>query len=125
MNTNKSYHTILYIEDDLPSRQLMEKFVKSRFDNIILTAKTAEDGIVIADERIPDLIFIDINLPDMTGIDAIKMLKIIPIFKNTKIVALTANTMPDDIKEGIDAGFDEYLTKPIDLDEIAEIIEQL
>jgi CheY-like chemotaxis protein len=82
----------------------------------------AKEGIKIADEKLPSLIFMDINLPGMDGITALNILKLMPSLKNTKMFALSADAYSEQIEKVLSAGIDEYLTKPVSLDQIARII---
>ena len=117
--------TILYIEDDIPSATLLKIYIKRQYDISIQTAKTVKEGIILAEICKPELIFLDIKLIGMSGIEAVKMFNTMPIFKDTKIVALSAHAMPIDIKNGLEAGFDDYLIKPVDFKHVAKIIEQI
>ncbi|MBT5471100.1 MAG: response regulator, partial [Nitrospina sp.] len=81
-----------------------------------LSASNALDGIEKAKTRVPDLILMDIHMPDMNGFDAFKKLKLIEETKNIPIIALTADAMDRNIKKALDMGFRDYITKPINLD---------
>ena len=107
--------TILYIEDNPSNIKLVNQIIM-RLNNVrLLAAHTAEIGISIAETRLPELILLDINLPGIDGFKALASLKSIDALKEVPVIAVTANAMPKDIDRGKAAGFDEYLTKPIDI----------
>jgi len=120
----KALHVLLYIEDDSSNLHLMEEFV----DNVpylhLLTATSAEDGLEIARTAFPDIIIMDINLPGMSGIDAMAFLSNHQDTKGIPVIALSAAAMPHDIQKGKEAGFFNYLTKPFDIEEVLENINK-
>ena len=91
----------------------MENIV-GRFPNLsIISVHTAELGLSLAEERKPDIIILDVNLPGMDGIEAVKHLKQSVATKDIPVIALSANAIPEVIKQGRQAGFIDFLTKPI------------
>lgn len=108
-------YSLLYVEDNPANRMLIEKVISRVEGAKFMWAETAEDGIKIAQEKNPDIIIMDINLPGMNGIEALKILQSMKETKNIPVVALSANAMPHDIERGMKAGFVRYLTKPIDI----------
>ncbi len=121
----KPSQTILYIEDNPGSRQLLKMYL-AQYPNIhLLTANSAEEGQGIAKTNKPDLVFIDINLPGIDGLTAIKQLKNKKYLSHTRFVALSANAMPNQIDQAMAAGFDAYLTKPMDMNKVIEEINKL
>lgn len=116
---------LLCIEDNPTNLDLIRQFF-SRRDNIkLMTATDAEAGLDIAFEQEPDLILMDINLPGKNGYEALKQLKQSAVTRYIKVVALSANAMHSDIEKGLAAGFDHYLTKPVDFSELENTIEAL
>ena len=81
----------------------------------IISTHTAELGLSLAEDRKPDVIILDINLPGMNGFEAVRHLKELDATKDIPVFALSANTVPASIERGRQAGFREYLTKPIDV----------
>jgi CheY-like chemotaxis protein len=79
----------------------------------------------MAFDQEPDLILMDINLPGMNGYQALKQLKQSAVTRYIKVVALSANAMAEDIDKGLAAGFDHYLTKPINFSELQQTIDSL
>ena len=115
--------TMLYVEDNPASVLLMERIVERVGHLELLCAHTAELGLEIAEARQPDLILMDINLPGMSGIEAMARLRANPDTREIPVIGLSANAMPNDIKHGLAAGFRRYLTKPIRIAEILEAID--
>jgi CheY-like chemotaxis protein len=114
---------LLYIEDNPANYRLIQQVVKLRDNYALLHASTAEAGIELAVEHGPDLILLDINLPGISGFDALVKLRKEEKTKNIPVVAVTANAMNADIEQGHSAGFDDYLTKPIDINVFFDTVE--
>jgi len=122
LNQIRERLTILYIEDNPTNMRLVEKFLQS-FPLIALkTAVTAEIGLAAVDKEPIDLILLDINLPDMNGYQACKLLQQKPASSKIPVIGLSANAMKADKQKALDTGFSAYLTKPVDLDELSETI---
>ena len=94
-----------------------------RPDIRFLSARDGNHGVEIARAAQPDVILMDINLPGITGIAALRILAGDPATARIPVVALSANAIPRDIKEGLDAGFFRYLTKPIKVTEFMETLD--
>lgn len=108
-------YTVLYIEDNPANLRLVAQ-VMGRMDNIRMwSAHEPLLGLELAKEHKPDLILLDINLPGMDGFEVLKNLREGEGASNIPILAISANAMKQDIKKGLDAGFDDYITKPIDI----------
>jgi PAS domain S-box-containing protein len=116
---------ILYVEDN-PANVTFMKDLMSAFENIdLLTAPTAETGVELARGRRPEVIIMDINLPGMSGLDALRALRVAPETRDVPVIALTAAASERDKQRGIQAGFYRYLTKPVRVDEFMETLEGL
>ncbi|MEO1288230.1 MAG: response regulator [Chloroflexota bacterium] len=102
---------VLYIEDNKMNMRLVQKMLKRTCE--VIGAYTGEEGLRLAQEIQPDLILLDINLPDMNGYQVFDALRSQACFDNTPIIALTANAMYGDREHILDAGFDGYLAKPV------------
>jgi len=116
---------ILYIEDNPANLELMQELIEDTGGLEFLSATSAEAGLEIAKEIIPELIIMDINLPEMDGYQALEALQHCDATKDIPVIAISANAMISDIKRGIDAGFISYLTKPIDLSETISEIQNI
>ena len=106
-------HTLLYIEDNPANLKLIELLMARRPDVRLLSAPDGNPGIRLARANRPTVILMDINLPGMSGIEALNILREDPATAHIPVVALSANAMPRDIEKGLQAGFFRYLTKPI------------
>jgi len=115
--------TVLYVEDNPANLMLVEDLIARRPDIRLLTAKDGNRGIEIARASQPDAILMDINLPGISGITALKILALDPTTAHIPVVALSANAMPRDIQKGLEAGFFRYLTKPIKVNEFMETLD--
>jgi CheY-like chemotaxis protein len=108
-------YTIVYIEDNLPNLRLVQNIL-AEYSNIRLhVAHDGKTGIALCEKVIPDLILLDLNLPELDGYEILLQLKRIRNLRDKAIVAISANAMEHDIEKGMQAGFDEYIAKPIDL----------
>lgn len=116
--------TILLIEDNEMNRDMLSRRLARRGFEVV-TANDAEKGIVSAREQRPDLILMDISLPGLNGWEATKCLKADPPTSSIPIIALTAHAMSSDRDKAMDAGCDEYETKPVDLPNLLAKINAL
>jgi len=115
--------TLLYVEDNPANLMLVEDLVARRPDIRLLTAEDASRGIEIARASLPDVILMDINLPGISGIQALGVLAKDPATAHIPVVALSANAVPRDIQKGLEAGFFRYLTKPIKVNEFMNTLD--
>ena len=114
--------TLLYVEDNPANMKLVEQLIALRPDMRLLTAVNGTLGIELARATQPNAILMDINLPGISGIEALKILREDPATAHIPVVALSANAMPRDIAKGLDAGFFRYLTKPIKVKEFMDTL---
>lgn len=119
---NSAPVTLLYVEDNPANLTLVEELVRYCPQLQLLTAKDGRLGVEMARTHLPQLILMDINLPAMNGIDALKLLRADPRTAHIPVIALTANAMPGDVERSMALGFYRYLTKPIDLDAFNEAV---
>jgi PAS domain S-box-containing protein len=116
-------YTLLYVEDNPANLMLVEQIIEDRPHIRMISARDGNWGIAIAKEQLPDIILMDINLPGISGIEAMILLRKDPATKHIPIIALSANAMPRDIDRGLEAGFFRYLTKPIKINEFTESLD--
>jgi len=116
-------HTLLYVEDNQANMKLVEQLIARRPDLRLLTAVNGTLGIEIARAAQPTVILMDINLPGISGVEALKVLCADPSTAHIPVVALSANAMPRDIEKGLQAGFFRYLTKPIKINEFMHTLD--
>ena len=102
---------------------MIEQLIARRPDIRLLSARDGNTGIQLARANQPALILMDINLPGISGIEALKILREDPATAHIPVIALSANAMPRDIEKGLQAGFFRYLTKPIKIHEFMETLE--
>ncbi len=114
--------TILQIEDNLANKILVER-VLSRFDYQLLHAADGETGVTIAIEESPDLILVDMGLPDVDGQTVVTLLKQIPDLQNVPIVAITAWPSDKAMEMAQRYGCDGCITKPIDVKSFPDLIK--
>ncbi len=121
--SNLSKSSLLYIEDNPANMKLVEQLIELRSDIKLLTAVNGTTGIELARTLLPDMILMDINLPGISGIEALKILREDPRTAHIPVVALSANAMLRDIDLGLEVGFFRYLTKPIRVKEFMETLD--
>jgi two-component system cell cycle response regulator DivK len=119
MSTNA---TILYVEDNLDNRTLVRRILTAEGYTLIEAADATQALEILKTTR-PDLILMDINMPDMDGYSLTAKIKETPRFETTPIIALTANVMRGDRERSLEAGCDGYIQKPIDIDKLSDQIE--
>jgi PAS domain S-box-containing protein len=115
--------TLLYVEDNPANLMLIEQLIARRPDMRLLTAIDGNLGIELARANQPEVILMDINLPGISGIEALRILHDDPATAHIPVVALSANAMPRDIEKGLQAGFFRYLTKPIRVNEFMQTLD--
>jgi len=123
VQTTASMRTVLYVEDNPAILMLVEDLLARRPDVHLLAARDGVSGVEIARTARPDVILMDINLPGISGITALKILSDDPATAHIPVVALSANAVPRDIQRGLEAGFFRYLTKPIKIDEFMTTLD--
>jgi signal transduction histidine kinase/AmiR/NasT family two-component response regulator len=115
--------TLLYVEDNPANLVLVENLIARRPDIRLLSASDGNRGVDIARASRPDVILMDINLPGISGIQALRILAEDPTTAHIPVIALSANAIPRDIKKGLQAGFFRYLTKPIKVNELMDTLD--
>jgi CheY-like chemotaxis protein len=114
--------TLLYVEDNPANLKLVERLVARRHDLRLLSAIDGNRGVELARTCQPDVILMDINLPGISGNEALRILRDDNATAHIPVLALSANAMPRDIEKGLEAGFFRYLTKPIKVGEFTEAL---
>jgi PAS domain S-box-containing protein len=120
--TGARMRTLLYVEDNPANLNLVEKLVARRRDLRLLSAIDGNRGVELARTCQPDVILMDINLPGISGTEALRILREDKSTSHIPVVALSANAIPRDIQNGLEAGFFRYLTKPIKVSEFMETL---
>lgn len=114
--------TILYVEDNPDNRLLIRRILQAEGYRVI-EAPTAYEAIEYVQKEIPDLILMDINLPEVDGYTLTTQMRAMPQLQKTPIIALTANVMRGDRERTLQAGCDGYIQKPVDVDTLPILIE--
>ena len=112
------------MEDNPSSLKLLGSIIERIPGSAMISAHTGELGVDLAEIHRPNVILMDINLPGISGIEALKRLKASSATKDIPVIALTARASKKDKTQGLEAGFAEYLTKPINVEEVTSAINQ-
>jgi two-component system cell cycle response regulator DivK len=115
--------TILYVEDNPDNRTLVRRILLSE-DYALLEANNGFEALNVLKTSKPDLILMDINMPDMDGYTLTAKIKAMPGYERVPILALTANVMRGDREKTLEAGCDGYIQKPLDIDQLIKEIER-
>ncbi len=117
--------TVLYIEDNPVNTVLMQAMLGRLPGMTVLTAALPLEGLAMAAEAVPDLILLDIQLPDIDGFEVLRRLRTQPTTRAIPVVAVSANAMPGDVEAGLAAGFDAYITKPVGLEPLLATVQRV
>ena len=123
MSQQDTKGTILYIEDNADNRLLVRRILHAE-DYEFTEAKNASDALAVLKTARPNLILMDINMPDMDGYTLTAKIKSMPGFERIPILAITANVMRGDREKSLEAGCDGYIQKPLDVDQLVKEIER-
>jgi len=119
-------HRILYIEDNYANTRLIQKIIEKSLAGVeLITADNPKLGIELAHKHCPDLILLDINLPEMDGYEVMRYLQASRATREIPVVAISANAMPGDISRSKVAGFVDYLTKPVNVPSFLKLVDQV
>jgi CheY-like chemotaxis protein len=120
----KPMFKILLVEDNEMNRDMLARRLERKGYEVVI-AIDGQEAVRMAQSLTPDLILMDIRLPVMDGWEAMRRIKIIPKMQSIPIIALTAHAMAGDMEKCLDAGCDDYDTKPIDLPRLLEKMQAL
>jgi len=120
---DEQQHTVLYVEDNPANLELVEQLVARRPNLHLLAAAEANLGIEYARAYHPEVILMDINLPGISGLDALQILRRDPATAHIPVIAISANAVPRDIERALEAGFFSYLTKPVKVGEFMDALD--
>ena len=123
IRTDAPLRTLLYVEDNPANLALVEELIARRPDLRLLSAADGELGIELARAYLPEIILMDINLPGISGFQAMQILRVDPTTAHIPVIALSANAVPSEIRKGLEAGFFRYLTKPIVVGEFMDTLD--
>ena len=117
--------TVLYVEDNSSNVALVEQMLTRRGGVELVIAMTAEEGLGLARDRLPELVLLDLELPDAPGTEVLSRLREDPATAAIPVVVLSADATPGRIEEVLDSGAHDYLTKPLDLDRFSGVVDGL
>ena len=115
--------TVLIVEDNEKNMKLVRDILQHQ-GHATLEAVTGRDGVAMATTRQPDLILMDIQLPDIDGIQALCEIRAVPALDAVPVVAVSASVMPDEHQKIVSSGFDAFVTKPINLKQFRETVQR-
>jgi two-component system cell cycle response regulator DivK len=114
---------ILIIEDNHDIHELV-RFLLEQAGHDVLAAYDGLSGVKLANEEKPDMILLDLAIPELDGWEVAKQVRANPEMQSTPMVALTARTLPDELKRALDAGCNGYISKPINVESFREMVEE-
>lgn len=114
---------IVYVEDDPINAHLLSGIIDKMTNHNLMIARTGTEGLKLILHQLPDLVLLDINLPDMDGYEVLEKMRVNPQTKNIPAIAITANAMMNDVDRGERAGFNDYMVKPVKAYELLKSIE--
>ncbi len=114
---------IVYVEDDQINAHLLSGIFETMTNHHLMIARTGAEGLELIMKELPDLVLLDINLPDMDGYEILEKMRAHPQTKDIPAIAITANAMMDDVERGEKAGFNDYLIKPVKASELLKSMQ--
>ncbi|MCH7499795.1 MAG: response regulator [Nitrospinae bacterium] len=124
-STEKTQYTLLHVEDSPEIQELVRYILTSRPSIKVISAETVAEGVQQAKKHQPDLVLMDVHLPDGSGLDALKQMQAFKETANIPVVALSSLATQLQIEEGLKEGFKYYITKPIDVPEFLETVDRI
>jgi len=121
----KPIRTLLYVEDDPVTVKLISKILSGHEDIRLLTASEPALGLKLAANHRLDMILLDLNLPGMSGYDLFKHLRNMEHLQDVPVIAVSGDAMPEEVSRGIEAGFHDYVTKPINIVDFLQKVEHV
>jgi CheY-like chemotaxis protein len=117
--------TILYIEDHPANIALVEKILARRRGTRLLTAMTAGKGLAIARQSMPDLLLLDLNLPDLPGTEVLRQVRADPALRDLPVIIVSADAVPEHVDQLLAAGAQAYITKPFDVRAFVATVDRI
>jgi len=115
---------ILIVDDEPANILLLSKILQSDGYTNVMTTDKPTDTITLQQKHNFSLVLLDINMPELSGYEVLEQLRGLDNFSTTKIIATSGDTSPKDIKNALDAGFDDYITKPMRMNDILDVIKK-
>jgi CheY-like chemotaxis protein len=123
-SSGSKIRTVLYVEDDPANIKLIELIFARQPEIKLITATNGRTGVELALASRPNLILLDINLPDISGFEVMNILQSEPSTANIPVIAVSANAMPHDVEKGLRSDFFEYITKPVRVSELKNAVDK-
>lgn len=118
------HHRVLYIEDNPSNLRLVELILARQPEIELLSALDPLEGLALAEREDLDLILLDIHLPGIDGFEVLRRLRLLPGKQAVPVIAVSANAMPRDIERALAVGFNEYITKPIEIRRLQQVVQR-
>lgn len=115
---------ILIVDDNRDNMELI-RFLVEQSGHQVITARHGKEGLQLAQEQRPDLILLDLAMPELDGWEVARELKAEPLTRDIPLIAITAYAMPGNRRKALDSGFDDYITKPLHIPTFGEQIGRL
>ncbi|HET7524938.1 MAG TPA: response regulator, partial [Burkholderiaceae bacterium] len=123
LDTPAAQIDVLYAEDDPVNAELVRQILQMRPAVQVRVAESGALALRLAQASVPHLMLIDMNLPDMSGVQLAHRLREEPSLRDVRLVALSADALPQQIASAMACGFDRYLTKPVDFQELLRVVD--
>jgi len=124
LNNAQGKRTILYIEDNLSNLNLVQEILRQQPQVELLSAMQGRLGLDLARKHSPDLILLDLHLPDLNGWEVFSQLRAAETTRNIPIIVISADATPRQVQQFMSAGARDYLTKPLDVTKFSRVIEE-
>jgi CheY-like chemotaxis protein len=121
MESNKK--TVLIIEDEADAAELFAEMMRVSGFRVVKTSSSAPAIAIMTDEK-PDVVLLDIMMPEVSGLDILRQMRADPALVNIPVVVVSAMSMPTDIRHGMEAGASTYLTKPVGFIDLKEAVDR-
>jgi CheY-like chemotaxis protein len=123
MDRTSPQKTVLIIEDEADAAELFAEMMRVSGFRVLKTSSSAPAISMMTAEK-PDIVLLDIMMPDISGLDVLRQMRMDPALENIPVVVVSAKSMPADIRHGMEAGASTYLTKPVGFLELKEAVER-
>lgn len=116
--------TVIVVEDEPDAAELFAEMMRVSGFRVLKTFSSTPAISIISKER-PDVVILDIMMPDVSGLEVLRFMRREPLLKDTPVIVVSARSMPSDIKEGLEAGATMYLTKPVGYLDLKQAVDQV
>jgi CheY-like chemotaxis protein len=120
----KTQKTVLVIEDEVDAAEMFAEMMRVNGFQVVKTYSSAP-AISLISSEMPDLVILDVMMPDVSGLEVLKFMRREPSLSNIPVIVVSAKSMPSDIKTGLEAGASVYLTKPVGFLDLKQAVEKV